>query len=215
MNRFDFTSSNRALSPRGERTRTALVSAARRVFERDGFADSRLSDITREARCSVGTFYTYFNSKEEVLAAVFAEAEADMLHPGDDRVGMAPNDPAQVIESANRAYFDAYRRNAKLMLTIEQVATIYPEFRLVRLARARTFIERNAKQIRKLQSLGIADAALDPELAARALSAMVARVAYITFSMEDDVNIDELSATVTRLWVNGLQIPTDDAPQSQ
>jgi AcrR family transcriptional regulator len=62
------------VTARGERTRSALVAAARRVFERDGFQESRLTDITAEANCSTGTFYTYFQSKEEILDAVFSEA---------------------------------------------------------------------------------------------------------------------------------------------
>ena len=43
---------------RGARTRAALVKAARKVFERDGYLDTRLTDITKEARCAAGSFYT-------------------------------------------------------------------------------------------------------------------------------------------------------------
>ena len=43
---------------RGKRTRDALVAAARKVFERDGYLDSRLVDIVQEAGCSIGSFYT-------------------------------------------------------------------------------------------------------------------------------------------------------------
>jgi len=43
---------------RGVRTRQALVDAARVVFEREGYLDARLTDITAEASCSSGTFYT-------------------------------------------------------------------------------------------------------------------------------------------------------------
>ena len=60
---------------RGRRTRDALVAAARVVFERDGYADSRLVDIAAEAGCSVGTFYTWFDGKDEVFAAVLEQAQ--------------------------------------------------------------------------------------------------------------------------------------------
>ena len=43
---------------RGTRTRAALVAAARVVFERDGFIDSRLTDITKRGQVLHGTFYT-------------------------------------------------------------------------------------------------------------------------------------------------------------
>jgi len=47
-----------------------------------GYLDARLIDITRAAKCSAGTFYTYFSSKEEIFAAVLEVAQEDMLHPG-------------------------------------------------------------------------------------------------------------------------------------
>ncbi len=63
------------LTARGLRTRAALVAAARVVFERDGYLDARLSDITAEAKCSTGSFYTYFSSKEEILQAVLEASQ--------------------------------------------------------------------------------------------------------------------------------------------
>src|SRR5699024_942292 len=80
------------VTERGARTRSALVAAARVVFERAGYLNTRLTDITREAHCSTGTFYTYFAGKEEILAAVLDEAQEDMLHPGMARVA-DPDDP--------------------------------------------------------------------------------------------------------------------------
>src|SRR5246127_4462301 len=67
---------------RGLRTRAALVAAARKEFERLGHLDARLIDITRAAKCSAGTFYTYFSGKEDIFAAVLEVAQEDMLHPG-------------------------------------------------------------------------------------------------------------------------------------
>jgi len=45
----------RPLTGRGRRTRQRLVDAARVVFERDGFLNSRLVDITDEAGTAVGS----------------------------------------------------------------------------------------------------------------------------------------------------------------
>ena len=64
---------------RGLRTRATLVAAARRVFERKGYLDAKLTDITREAQCAVGSFYTYFTNKEEIFAAVLEEAKGSIM----------------------------------------------------------------------------------------------------------------------------------------
>jgi AcrR family transcriptional regulator len=200
---------------RGLRTRAALVAAARQVFEREGYLDARLIDITRAAHCSAGTFYTYFSGKEDIFAAVLEVAQEDMLHPGMPHVA-GDDDPAAVIEASNRAYLKAYKRNSKLMGLLEQVANIDPEFRELRTSRANAFVRRNARSIAKLQAKGQADQDLDPLLASRALSAMMSRVAFghfVTHEDRDDsppTSEEDLVQIVTRLWVNALRIPSPD-----
>jgi AcrR family transcriptional regulator len=197
---------------RGLRTRAALIAAARKVFERMGYLDARLIDITRAAKCSAGTFYTYFSSKEEIFAAVLEVAQEDMLHPGMPHV-TTEDDPAAIIEASNRAYLQAYQRNAKLMGLLEQVANVDPEFRELRTLRSNAFVRRNARSIARLQANGQADPDLNPLLAARALSGMMSRFAFGHFVTREDrddtpVTTDEdLVQIVTRLWVNALRIP--------
>jgi AcrR family transcriptional regulator len=197
---------------RGARTRASLVKAARKVFERDGYLDARLADITKEAQCAAGSFYTYFTNKEEVLAAVLLEAQEDMLHPGMGRVEGA-DDPYAVLEASNRAYLEAYRRNAKLMALLEQVAQVEPEFREFRSRRTDAFIRRNARGIADLQARGVADREIDPMMASRALSGMVSVMAYSAFVLDEKqgegtpAEFEELVSTVTRLWANALRFP--------
>src|SRR5216683_7674628 len=69
------------------RNRQALLAAARRVFERDGFVTARITDIADEAGLAHGSFYSHFRSKEDALAAVFGEVGAEMLHPGPPLAG--------------------------------------------------------------------------------------------------------------------------------
>ena len=196
------------VSARGQRTRAALLRAAREVFERDGFLDVKITDIAREAGVAVGSFYTYFDDKDQIFAAVLAEIEEQMLHPGVHLAHAGDDDPVATIEDSNRAYLAAYRDNAKLMKLLEQVATIDPGFRDLRRRRSDAFTRRNARAIRRLQAAGHADPALDPEIASLALSSMVSRVAYSVYAMElQRADFEELVATMTRLWVNALRIP--------
>ncbi|GAA4030940.1 hypothetical protein GCM10022281_08000 [Sphingomonas rosea] len=55
---------------RGERTRRKILDAARAEFGSRGFADTGITEITRRAKVALGTFYTYFDSKEEVFRAL-------------------------------------------------------------------------------------------------------------------------------------------------
>lgn len=181
--------------------------AARVVFERDGFLDTRITDITAEAGVAAGSFYTYFRRKEDAFAAVIEAVSEEMLHPhlsdAADR-----DDPIAVIEATNRAYLIAYRRNAKLMGLMEQVAEVDPDFRRLRMKRAQAFAQRNAQALRRLQDRGLADRQLDPRLAANALSVMVSRTAYLRYVQGfGNDSLDSLVATLTRLWAGALGIP--------
>jgi AcrR family transcriptional regulator len=187
------------------------VAAARTVFERDGYLNARLSDITAHAKCSTGSFYTYFDNKQEIFAAVLDEAQEEMLHPHVRQVADS-EDPVAVIEASNRAYLQAYERNAKLMRLLDQVATIDDDVRDLRLRRSAAFAERNARSIADLQARGLADPALEPLLAARALSSMVGRMANAVYVLGDHVPFEELVQTLTRLWANALRLPMPDEP---
>jgi len=56
-----------------EDKRRQLLDAAVRVFARKGFHASRVGDIAEEAGVAHGLLYHYFDSKDAVLDAVFAE----------------------------------------------------------------------------------------------------------------------------------------------
>jgi AcrR family transcriptional regulator len=189
-----------------ERNRRALLAAARRVFERDGFVGARITDIADEAGLAHGCFYSHFPGKEEIFAAVVAEISEEMLHPGPS-LSAAASDPIEAIEAANIAYLEAYRRNARFMAVLEQVATVNDTFLQLRLERSEAFLARNARAIRRLQRAALADPALDPDLASLALSNMVSRSAYVAFVVRNKpVDIDRLAATLTRLWTSALRL---------
>ena len=56
-----------------EDKRRQLLDAAVRVFARKGFHASRVGDIAEEAGVAHGLLYHYFDSKDQVLEAIFRE----------------------------------------------------------------------------------------------------------------------------------------------
>ncbi len=55
------------------KTEKALVAAARRCFERDGYKSTSIGAITREAGVAHGTFYVHFKTKDALLEQLLAE----------------------------------------------------------------------------------------------------------------------------------------------
>ena len=68
-------------SRKGAQTRARLLEAAKAVFERTGFLEARVSDIAKEAGMSHGSFYHYFDSKEQVFREVAEQQEALLTAP--------------------------------------------------------------------------------------------------------------------------------------
>jgi AcrR family transcriptional regulator len=64
---------------RKERTRTDLVAAARRVFERHGFHRASLEQIAEEAGYTKGAVYSNFAGKDELFLAVLDEHIAERV----------------------------------------------------------------------------------------------------------------------------------------
>ncbi|WP_430427035.1 TetR/AcrR family transcriptional regulator [Parasphingorhabdus sp.] len=55
---------------RGRRTMRAILDAAAIEFGAHGFGDTSIVSITQRAKVALGSFYTYFDSKEEVFRAL-------------------------------------------------------------------------------------------------------------------------------------------------
>lgn len=58
---------------RGRRTRRALLDAAAAEFAADGFHLASISAITRRAGVALGSFYTYFDSKDAIFRALVSD----------------------------------------------------------------------------------------------------------------------------------------------
>src|SRR3954469_2727425 len=61
---------------RGERTLRKILDAARDEFGEQGFNDSSIVGITQRAGVALGTFYTYFDSKEALFQALVRDMSA-------------------------------------------------------------------------------------------------------------------------------------------
>ena len=62
--------------------RESILRAATRVFARNGYFNSKVADIAREADVADGTVYLYFKSKEEILHSIFDQNMAEAITAG-------------------------------------------------------------------------------------------------------------------------------------
>ncbi|WP_342708635.1 TetR/AcrR family transcriptional regulator [Bradyrhizobium sp. B124] len=91
---------------RREKTRAAIVKAARRIFGERGFAAATMDDIASGARVAKGAVYHHFATKEAVFEAVFDQVSMDLVADL-DRISRAENDPLAAMAAGTQGYFAA------------------------------------------------------------------------------------------------------------
>jgi len=84
---------------RGERTLRKILDAARDEFGERGFSESSIVAITQRAGVALGTFYTYFDSKEAVFQALVSDMSAQVR----DHVAPAFAEARDAIDGERRA----------------------------------------------------------------------------------------------------------------
>jgi TetR/AcrR family fatty acid metabolism transcriptional regulator len=82
-----------------------IIDAAVRVFARNGFYNSRVSDIAREAGIASGTIYLYFKTKDEILVTLFREKMAAFVSALRTEIARE-RDPEAKIRRLVRLHFE-------------------------------------------------------------------------------------------------------------
>jgi AcrR family transcriptional regulator len=111
---------------RGEKTLRKILDAALAEFGTRGFSDSSIVGITTRAKVALGTFYTYFDSKD----AVFAALVRDMSGRVRDAVAPAiegASDALDIEARALTAYLRFVAEHKEVYRIIDEAEFVDPE----------------------------------------------------------------------------------------
>lgn len=97
--------------------RLAILDAAREVFGEIGFETATVRDIIRRTNLSVGAFYNYYRSKEEVFDAL-ADDGARRFRPILHQLSAQKGDFESYIRAAIRAYYNFIAEEHRAWLVI-------------------------------------------------------------------------------------------------
>ena len=180
--------------------RAALLVAAKAVFAEMGFGAASVRDIIRRTDLAAGTFYNYFNDKQEIFRAVVEEltTELRLEHSSGRAVATTLED---FVQGTFRAYFDFIagdpdmvkfsRRNAGAIRTLLDQPEITPLF----------------DDLRQDIANGIARGLL-PKMDVGYLAAAIAGIAFevsMVMVTRDPVDPETATEFASNLLLNGLQ----------
>jgi AcrR family transcriptional regulator len=187
---------------RGERTLRKILDAAREEFGERGFSDSSIVGITQRAGVALGTFYTYFESKEALFSALVRDMSAQVR----DDVGPALRGADNALDGERRA-LAAFLRFARHHRDIYR---IIDEAEFVEPAAYREHYEttavRIAGRLRAARDKGeIGGTFSNDDLDVLAWGMMGANVFLgLRFAVWDHAPADQVAAAMSRVWRRGF-----------
>lgn len=198
------------VGPRAERTRSALLMAAGRLFAERGYQTTTVADIAESAGVSLGTFYQYFRDRSDVVAALLRIAVTTMLDRTDARWRAAEGRAGLSRVLAN--FVGAYAETAALSRVWEEVSHVDPDLAALRRDLGRVFTEAVETELIRAGRRGECRSFAPPAaaLAARALAGMVDRFCYVTYVFDPPTagppSPDEAAAVLTDLWAAAIDL---------
>jgi len=203
--RVPLGAANGAKTPRtarGERTMRKILDAARHEFGERGFSDSSIVGITQRAGVALGTFYTYFESKEALFQALVRDMSAQVR----DNVGPALTGAEHALDAERRA-LEAFLRFAR---DHRDIYRIIDEAEFVEPTVYREHYQTTATRIAARLIAGrdkgeISDAYSDKDLEVLAWGMMGANVFLgLRFAVWDEAKPASIAGLMNRIWREGL-----------
>lgn len=113
-------------SPRGERTRRRLLDEAETIFADVGYQEASIVRITEAAGVAQGTFYRYFESKQQIFEEVVVDLNSRVRHAMTSAAAGAPSR----LEAERRgfaAFFQFTAEHPGLYRVIRQAEFVSPK----------------------------------------------------------------------------------------
>lgn len=196
-------SDKRPRTERGRNTLRKLLDAAALEFGEKGFHEASISGITTRAGTALGTFYTYFDSKDEIFRALVKDL-SDRVRTTAGKA-LVEEMPALETERAALSAFLHFAREHK------EIYRIIDEAEFVDPASYRLHYETTARRILERLNKGIAAGTLRPGLTEAHAWAMMGMnvflgLRYSIWSEDETVEaVADAASSILRLGISNPQ----------
>jgi AcrR family transcriptional regulator len=106
-----------------EATRAALLSAARKLFAQQGYAETGTAQIVERARVTRGALYHHFRDKADLFEAVLDQIEAELLERS-MRAAPAGGGVWEALQAAFQAFLDACQEPEVQRIVLTDAAAV-------------------------------------------------------------------------------------------
>ena len=184
--------------------RTSIIEAAVCVFSRNGYYNSKVSQIAKQAGVADGTIYLYFKNKEDLLIQVFLDTMDSILNRQAEALRGVYN-PVDRLRIFTEVHFESVSQSPALaeVITVE----LRQSSKFMRNTDMKPFgryLGMIASIIRDGQEQGSFRSDLNPRRVARALFGVLDELG-LEWAMDDRrMPIEEAQRHVLGIFLNGL-----------
>lgn len=186
---------------RGRRTLRKLLDAAATEFADKGFHEASISGITRRAGVALGTFYTYYDSKDAIFRALVSDMSAGVGRAA--REALDPGMGALEVERvALRAFLAFAAEHKEIYRIIDEAEFVDPESYRTHYetigARIEDRLQRGGESGEFKRGLGA------PEAWALMGMNVFLGLRYVIWAREGDPDSDEIAKRANALLASGI-----------
>lgn len=121
------TSPGPPATERGRRTRRKLLDAATVEFGERGFHEASIASITRRAGVALGSFYTYFGSKEAIFRDLVRDLSDGVRRAAAQRLAERELDALDTERAALEAFIAFASEHKEIYRIIDEAEFVDPE----------------------------------------------------------------------------------------
>ncbi|MGE7909408.1 TetR/AcrR family transcriptional regulator [Lysinibacillus xylanilyticus] len=104
-----------------KRKRSTILEAAIKLYSENGFAETKVAEIAKEAGVSFGTVFTYFNSKEELYEAAILEPLEEIKPYFIEIEERFKGEPLEIIKEMIDCHVQLFATRSEYLRLIQQV----------------------------------------------------------------------------------------------
>lgn len=188
-----------------------IIQAAVKIFARNGFFNSRISEIAKEANVADGTIYLYFNNKYDILISLFEEEMGKIITNMREELAKEEN-PLQQLEIFARVHLKIVEENRELaevlQVEIRQSSKFMKEYRNKKFAE---YVNIISSVIKKGQEQGLIREDVMPGILKRAFFGALDEMSrFWILSPQKKYSIHTAAKQISDFFIRGIAVSGHD-----
>ncbi len=182
-----------------------IIQAAIKVFARNGFFNSRIAEIAKEANVADGTIYLYFNNKYDILITIFEEEMGKIIATVKQELATTDN-PCEKLEMFAFQHLSLVEKNKDLaeiiQVELRQSSKFMKEYRNRKFAE---YLQIISSIVREGQEKGIFRKDVMPGIFKRAFFGALDEMSrFWVLSSKKKYGVKTAAKQISQFFLNGI-----------